>query len=1137
MSLVPSAWNIVLRTSYAVLRTACLAVGAILVLAIVLPAAPLAAAEAPAAKPQSAGLPWLSNLAEAQRRAAADRKPVLVRVGADWCPTCRKLAAQIETPEVQRELARWTLVYLDATASVEDAARLNVVAVPALRARTPSGRTVASHNGGIEAAALAAWLAKHYDAAADRPDASLLESGPPDAEALMRLLKQLDQREAALREAAIRRLAAHPDRAKAPVVKAFAEGNLATRLAAVEVLRQWQAPLADLDPWQPDTFTQERLSALKAWGEKAETAQPAEAAKLTPQQRAEAGEQIDRMLKAADSQAEAIRERLARLGQALLPEVYERLAKAATDRDRERLLALRYRLAAGDSLVLRWPGGLVRLAATDTRQRQRAAEELAGRAIPEDGRLLLELFSDPDPLVREIALRGLQQVGGGRASESLVKLLDDPEPNVRAAVLKQLAEGPSPALAAKVAKYIEGEKDADLVVHAIRVLKEAGGAEAVKALVARLAHPSWQVRAEAAEALGKSRDIERLPLGAGEAAGNLQVEVYVALIKLLDDADAFVVSRAVAALQGADMDVAVEPLVKAAEKHPDLAPKIIGILARAQRMKLKALPHLRGFTRHKDPALRAAALEGLVQAAGGAMDDELVAALADPESQVRTAAAAAVFQLMQTHRSKARESAARLTTRAHEVEVSLGMSDEPRPTLSSRVVGALLGGLGVKKPPVEKPAEKPAEKPVAKPEAVPEEKPTEAEPFWDTWLAGCYAGANRPKWTERMIEPLEKLLSAADPGERTEVALALVPLGRADKALPVLLATAEGKPDLVRRAGEVLPWLLWDKRLATFHELRKRAAGGAQETAASLIGNMAEADDARAADVFWQLLADPKVSENEADALETGLRRAYLGERYWSASEALPSQRRAMAKAARGRATSGSELERLAALVLLAGADRGQAAEVSAQLLADSKLSPELRRDAFQALLVTESKAAASKAAIDALANPDPAWRKLALGHLAQGPERYNHLRGRFRLDVAEGPTVSSSRDGLPIIPEAPPGLKPEHVRPLAKDSAPEVAALAGYLLAVLHEPEGLGPLLRFWHDQKGDKQDLDRLVYRAIAALDDSSQMAALREIHGRLDEYEMRDFYWTIRIMSGPEILKLRKEIRDAVGMDRLR
>ncbi|MEI7952049.1 MAG: thiazole synthase, partial [Synechococcaceae cyanobacterium ELA182] len=81
-----------------------------------------------------------------------------------------------------------------------------------------------------------------------------------------------------------------------------------------------------------------------------------------------------------------------------------RLKDAATDLDRRRLLTLRYRLAAVDALVLRWPGGLERLADTDPRQRQQAAEELAKLAGQEDNTFVkLEVIPDsrhllPDPI-------------------------------------------------------------------------------------------------------------------------------------------------------------------------------------------------------------------------------------------------------------------------------------------------------------------------------------------------------------------------------------------------------------------------------------------------------------------------------------------------------------------------------------------------------------------------------------------------------------------------------------------------------------------------------------------------------------------------------------------------------------------
>jgi len=65
---------------------------------------------------------------------------------------------------------------------------------------------------------------------------------------------------------------------------------------------------------------------------------------------------------------------------------------------------------------------------------------------------------------------------------------------------------------------------------------------------------------------------------------------------------------------------------------------------------------------------------------------------------------------------------------------------------------------------------------------------------------------------------------------------------------------------------------------------------------------------------------------------------------------------------------------------------------------------------------------------------------------------------------------------------------------------------------------------------------DWKKLVYRAIAVVDDPKYIPVLREIYGKLDQYEMSEFYWTIRIMTGPEILSFRKQVRDEVGASRL-
>jgi HEAT repeat protein len=617
------------------------------------------AAEEPAAEGEAVAdaLPWLSSLEEGFRRATAERKPLLVRAGAAWCPVCRELEEQLRDPKVQAELQRWTRVYVDVDQSPGDAEQLNVSVVPALRIRSSGGWTVASRDGYVSAENLVAWLGEQYKAALAEPDRVLLESGSPDAAAVVDLVRQFGDRSPAVREAAIRRLLPHPEVARAAVVDAFREGTLAARLTALELLREWRAPVEGIDPWRPDTISEERLTALEKWRGETGAEPPAQPEKLTPDELASARREIERMLKSTDTEAGAIRERLARLGASLMPEVYARLSEASTDQDRERLLALRYRLVADGGLVLRWPGGIARLAATDSRQRQQAAEELAQLATGSDQPLLLEMFSDPDPLVREISLRGLQHIGGKEATAALVKLLADPEPNVRAAVLKQLEEDPRESMVPKVVEYLKTEKDPDLIVHAIRFLRATGGEQSLKCLMTLLDHESWQVRAEAAAGVGKTDAPFRGsfsgydPFGGGDESTALRADACAALLERLDDPDAFVVSRAVEGLARVDMAVAVEPLAKAAEQHPALAASIVEILADGENMRPKALPYLRRFCEHADPGIRAAAIGGLARAAPRSAEKALAAGLKDPESTVRTAAASALFELFETHRS------------------------------------------------------------------------------------------------------------------------------------------------------------------------------------------------------------------------------------------------------------------------------------------------------------------------------------------------------------------------------------------------------------------------------------------------------------------------------------------------------
>ena len=229
-------------------------------------------------------------------------------------------------------------------------------------------------------------------------------------------------------------------------------------------------------------------------------------------------------------------------------------------------------------------------------------------------------------------------------SQPLLALLADPEPNVRAAVLKQLAEHPVPGSLAALSQYLARETDPDLVVHAVRVVRELTSSKALRVLIEQLGHSNWSVRAEAVEAIGKK--LENTYMGS-VVPDDAKVEAFAAFTERLDDPDGFVVGRALTALKTGNLLVALEPLLKVADKHPELAAKVIETLfsgtSEAPAIKAKALPRLRKFAAHPRVDVRAAVVKALGDPAEKVVEPEVQAALSDTESDVRIAAAQVLF--------------------------------------------------------------------------------------------------------------------------------------------------------------------------------------------------------------------------------------------------------------------------------------------------------------------------------------------------------------------------------------------------------------------------------------------------------------------------------------------------------------
>lgn len=1118
------------------------------------PQAPVAGSEStatavdehnPQADPDTAPK-WFESLAAGTAEAQRASKPMLLYAKTRTCPHCVRLVVEMQNPLVQQEFQRWILVSIDVDASPDDARLMGVTAVPALRVLTPAGRILDRRDGYMSADELRGWLSQTNEDAAWVPPAVLLNAEVPDALGITELIKEFARREPIRREAAVQRLLPHQSIAAVQVSTAFSEGTLSTRLAALELLSAWKAPLDGLDPWQPASFTTERLQALSTWAVKTpaagDDAASEEDTELTPEELTRCRELLADMLAANDEESAAIRERLARFGRALLPEVAAAIEQANSDDERARLTALRYRLASSVNTVLSAPGLLERLASADLTTRQQAVDELAARATAEDEQLLLELFSDPAPLIRELSLRTLQKVGRSSANSALLRLLDDPEPNVRAAVLKQIAESPNAALVPKIAEYVTGEKDPDLIVHAVRFFKAARGEQSLAALEPLLKHSSWQVRAESAEAIGKIA-------GSDHSIDNSRkADAYLALLDVLNDEDTFVVSRAVNGLTEADLVVAVEPLVKAAESRPELAADVVKVLTsrRNNGVTSQAVAHLRRFCTHADPRLRAAGLSGLAAAVPQTTVKEVELLIADETPSVRLAATKALYALLED-RIKRRssflslsaasdsadaEDAGEMSTTANGFEIkSLVPSG-----LSNLFERVLQPGPSGDAPKTEESvtagdsSKEPAESPDV--EADPYElRRARAIAAIDNRLEDIRQGRQYEAEIYALAGRLESMLSTDVKEERLAAAQCLAALGRDAIAVPALHQILQTWPDTAFPISHSLAWLRWEDSNA----LAERLIALVPERASFLMNFLREPDP-RAEERMWSLL--PNDLSDESD----GIAYSHIVERYYGLRDQALGRRlrKAILSTIAERSRAGAPLQRQVALRVLTAHDEELAIEAARTAYADEAADDALRAFALRLLLLQLPEKQGQESALEALRSSNPVSQKVALQLLAFG--RYGLFQSPDERYTLLANKQFSAHDDL-SVPELPVNLTTTDLIPLQSSADAEAVALTGYLLALLDYPGGREAVLDYWRSQKRDDPKWSQLASAVIAASNNPGDVPLLEEIYAQWDHedyehlLEIRKFYWTIRQMTGPEILKLRKQIRDEVGMGNLR
>ncbi|MFO1004682.1 MAG: HEAT repeat domain-containing protein [Planctomycetaceae bacterium] len=1075
----------------------------------------------PETTPQT--LPWHRSLAPAIEESRQRNVSILVRVGADWCGWCRKLDKEIADPRVQQELARWILVELDADKDAADIRRMSVGPIPALRVLNVSGRVMKAHDGFLPASEFVAWLRSPDDL--DEPELSDVVTEVPELsqETLPQLVQMLGHRDANVRAAVIRQLSTNQGLAGAAVVQEFMRGNLAKRLSALDILNSWKAPTGDSDPWQPATLTAARFNELEEWVDQldptAELSDDQAVVPLTPEQLIEARADIAKLVTVDPSEVEAIGVHLARYGSELLPEVREQQRVAMSDKIRERLDWLRYRLVASDALVLKWPGGLTRLAATESQIRRNAASELSTVATSGEELLLIELFANPDPFVREMSLKALQGVGGARANTELMRLLSDPEPNVRAAVLKQLSEQPDAISVKQIADYIATEQDQDLVVHAVRLLREIKRKEVIDCLTPLFKHSAWQIRAEAVEAVGALvSDIEDTPITTQDAA-----EAYTNIIDALSDSDGYVVSRAVLALKAGDLPIAAPPLAKAAERHPELAMSVADSLTHGSTIRTTSKPLLRAWLKLDNAALRVAALRALGEHSDLDGKRDLLPALSDDSESVRIAAARHVLRMCDERRPSVED----------------GQNLVPEEPVASSVLESVLGALGVttdKQPVVETPE-------VKDPSTEdPEKKNDVAEVggAHEVWLIAFLSGKGRPKWMDLAKEPLQAMLKSVSAEERLAGAAALIALGEDQIALPELQRIASEQRHLVPAVAQSMRWLPWKQRAEFFAQLHSPDID--QHTLATLCKELVVMRDSRASSLLWDELAGERVTSELSQAVLSDLQHNYgMVVNLYGFPDVPRKPVGFKLGDVKQYATSQHLWQQRVALALLLLVDETAAAEVAQSIVANDQAAPASRVDAFCIVLLTSSSRLSNRSAVAALVDLESPLRRPALAYLALGVAGVQSLAdGEFELPRVIGSWSQLSRQAKK--PPLPKELTAQHLRPFMSSSDDVIVAQAAYLLAMLGESDGMDQLITHWRRsrQSNDSQKWEELVVEAIAASDNSKYVPVIEEVYRAMKDdrsHEVRDLYWTIRTMHGPEILRLRKKIRDEQGMDNLR
>ena len=1106
---------------------------------------------------------------------ADDSRPILVKYEASWCGPCRMLTEIMQSDEIVGVLNDFHTIRIDVDQPPENAPVEKVEALPTLRVITATGVTLREHVGLMQPQQLIQWLddsqGAYRDALTQQQLAISIGSGGLDGEQITMLIKMLDDRSPERRAAAMGLLTQRPRKVSSQVIELFSKPVLRSRIAALGILSRWTAPVDGLDPWRPKTITDSRLEKLRRWS--GAMPEQSEDAKLfsTPSNRAieESELELDRLVRRGEVRG-GLAVSLVALGPQLLPNVVARLESESSDMARQRLASVRFRLVSSPALAIRLPGTADQLASMDSGLRRTAAKRLSDAAKREDIPLLETLFGHRDALVRELALRGLQNAGGG-SSQRLAKLLDDPDMNVRAAVLKQWLDNPVKSLVEPVSRHAMQETDASLLVYYARLLKEIDSTSevAVAALQKLSKHDDWQVRAEVAEAISKHvKKQKKVSMSSSKPAFPPSYQKIAR--QLAEDADSFVLSKIVPAILEADQKHSFRRLLEIAWKFPEIRNAILPKLKRDLSTK-KTAEFLRERFASNTADHRAFALEGMSRFAVDGHEEFIVPAIRDPSVPVRVAAARAISAWLDKFHSRQKElpptpkDGMNFSFQSSVAIESGGIEFGGKLSGGFNLLNSIGAMFGGKQKPAS--ADKPEPEPMAlatgntepladKPEPKPMALATgNAEPLADKNPKTTADGPQKPSadsdandrwlstwreapetvlpWVSEMKESLLELAESGDDETRAYATLAAVRLG-ATIEVSDLLSLTEHVTNRESRLHDLYPWLEHSVRVELLETVGSLPDGDAILT--KLFEQARRYDPKDYYEAFWNSLRKITPEHfHQGWSLRRKMMVLETGQQYFSSDDPKVTKRFADSLSKQLQQVN-EPVARLIGLSVLGELDSQQVADLVGDAYANSELDDALRRDyarfAIAALPEPESLNLSLRMLEDDLLMP------VGLAYVAEGYEGVSNTE-IGSIEVPGAMDIYST--GALIVAKVSPRVDIADILPLVEHQDSAVVAMATFVLVVLGEDVDLAPLEREARKEGlgGYLSGATDLLVLAIAFRGHDQDVSILEEVYDAIrsgSQWTLRDLYWKIRIMSGPNVLKLRKRMREEVGISKL-